>query len=201
MIGIIDFQINNVGSLLNAVKSLGIDFKVVTKPVDLVDCRLIILPGVGTFDAGMNALTALGFDKAIKEIDPKCQKVLGICLGMQLLFDSSDEGLQSGLGFFDQRVRSLRDLGCQGKIPHVGFNDLSNCDEGSIFSKYKGQDFYFIHSFGVPAGGLSVPQCCVNVGGENIVAAIQADNIFATQFHPEKSGQLGVNLIKDIYLC
>ena len=146
MIGIIDFQVNNVGSVVNAVDSLDVQYKIVSEPRELEYCDLVILPGVGSFDSGMNALHSLGFSEALRSLNLDETKILGICLGMQLLFSASDEGELEGLGFFSHRVRSLRSLGCDELIPHVGFNDVFASGDDEFFSKHcDNKDYYFVH--------------------------------------------------------
>ena len=166
-----------------------------------MNCSLIILPGVGAFDAGMEAIQTLRFDRALHEINPEKQKLLGICLGMQLLFAASDEGSRRGLGFFNINVKSLRGLGCTGKVPHVGFNNIHSETKNDLFAKYQGKDFYFVHSYSVPSSSLKSVHWSVNYGGLDLVALVRKKNVFGTQFHPEKSGQTGLELIRDIYLC
>ncbi len=202
MIGIIDFSVNNVGSIVNAVKFLGVDYKVMSTPGELELCDLVVLPGVGSFDAGMEALDSLGFTEELRSVRVRGTKILGICLGMQLLFSSSDEGVREGLKFFPQRVKALESLGCNQIIPHVGFNDVVDpVGLGDINQSLNNKDFYFVHSYGVAASDVTAPSAIVNYGSAKIVAAIRDGNIFGTQFHPEKSGHEGVRLIKEIYEC
>ena len=133
MIGIIDCGINNLGSLSNGLDFLSIPYGIIKKDSDLLDFENYILPGVGSYDAGVQALEETGLYEAIKEIDFTKKKILGICLGMQLLCNSSDEGDKAGLGLIDADIIHLGNLGCSAKIPHVGFNEIIYADESSEF--------------------------------------------------------------------
>lgn len=201
MIGIVDIQISNIGSVLNAVRFLGIDYVIVNSPQQLAPCDLIILPGVGSFDSGMKVLVERGLDTALVDACLNKKKLLGICLGMQLLFSKSDEGSQAGLGFFEQDVSALRAIGCIDKVPHVGFNEVY-CEGNDDFSqKYHREDFYFVHSYAVSSEKFDIPHWRVKYGGMNFVSFVRKNNIFGAQFHPEKSGKIGLDLIRDIYSC
>lgn len=202
MIGIIDCQIGNIGSLRNALTYVGAQVDVISHPDGLNACQAVVLPGVGAFDPAMAAVEASEFGAAVKAYAKEGRPVLGICLGMQILTRGSDEGLRSGLGLIDDRAVNLRQLGCTGKVPHVGFNAiLSVSGESSFLADAVGRDFYFVHSFGLP-GPLSDGSCAfVEYQGARFVAALQQGNIFATQFHPEKSGEAGLMLLQHFLSC
>lgn len=202
MIGIIDCQIGNIGSLRSALTYLGAQVEVICRSDGLSACQAIVLPGVGAFDPAMTSVEALGFGAAIKEYAKDGRPVLGICLGMQLLTQGSDEGAQPGLGLIGGRVVNLRRLGCTGKVPHVGFNAIQSASgESNFLADAVGRDFYFVHSFGLP-GPLSDGACAiVEYQGGRFVAALQQGSIFATQFHPEKSGEAGLMLLQHFLSC
>ena len=200
MIGIIDTGINNLGSIYNCLNYLNLDYGVIKNRSDLLDFDNYILPGVGSFDAGIEALEENGLYDAIKEIDFSKKRILGICLGMQLLCNSSDEGTKSGLGIIDADIMHLKNLGCNSKIPHVGFNEIVNADNKSIFlNKLLNRDFYFVHSYAAKINDEKISYAMTEYNDLQIVAAINYKNIFATQFHPEKSGVNGITIIRDIF--
>lgn len=205
MIGIIDCRLGNIGSLLNALAHLNAPARTVRELAELDDCEAIVLPGVGAFDAGMSALARSGFGDAVKAYAAAGRPVLGICLGLQLLCNSSEEGAQTGLRLIDGKVVNLATLGCRGKIPHVGFNTVQYAGGPSDFlSSMAGLDFYFVHSFVLPDvtpadGELAL--AFADYEGAKFVAALQWGNVFATQFHPEKSGEVGLLLLKKFLSC
>ena len=149
MIGIIDLGINNIGSLQNALKNLEVNFETIKSKSNLESFSHLILPGVGSFDSGVHALEKADLFDSLKKLDFENTKILGICLGMQLLCKDSEEGSKKGLGLIDLNVKNLGNLGCNEKIPHVGFNEVSQCEDDGFFKDlvYK-KDFYFIHSYG-----------------------------------------------------
>ena len=129
MIGIIDYGINNIRSVLNAIKYIDIPHNVVTNPDNIESYKMLILPGVGAFDSGVEALKSNGLFDAIKLAASKDIKIFGICLGMQLLCMESEEGNHKGIGLIDASVKHLRNISCKGKIPHVGFNTIQSSDK------------------------------------------------------------------------
>ena len=203
MIGIIDYNINNIGSVLNAVKYLNIKHEVVHEPESLSSYQMLILPGVGSFDSGVRALRSTGMFDGLKNLDLKSTKLFGICLGMQLLSSSSEEGTEQGLGLIEAKVKHLKNINCSGKIPHVGFNTVQSSDDHQFLNPMVGNDFYFVHShsYAVDACCDSVQVAICHYEGASIVAAFRAENIFGTQFHPEKSGVKGLNLLRQAYEC
>lgn len=202
MIGIIDCQIGNIGSLRNALTYVGAQVDVISHPDELKACHAVVLPGVGAFDPAMAAVETSEFGAGIKAYANEGRPVLGICLGMQLLTLGSDEGLRSGLGLIDDRAVNLRQLGCTGKVPHVGFNVISSVSGGSSFlADAVGLDFYFVHSFGLPGPLQGASYAFAEYEEGRFVAALRQENIFATQFHPEKSGEAGLMLLKGFLSC
>ncbi len=197
MIGIIDCNIGNIGSLRNAFSYLGAHVEVISHPEGLSACRAVVLPGVGAFDPAMAAVDASGFASKIKAYASERRPLLGICLGMQMLTHGSEEGVMPGLGLVEGRVLNLRKLGCRGKVPHVGFNAIHSVSGNSSFlADASGRDFYFVHSFGLPGPLCEGSSALVEYQGARFVAALQQENIFATQFHPEKSGESGLMLLQ-----
>ncbi len=203
MIGIIDLGINNIGSLQNALKNLEVNFETIKSKSNLESFSHLILPGVGSFDSGVHALEKADLFDSLKKLDFENTKILGICLGMQLLCKDSEEGSKKGLGLIDLNVKNLGNLGCNEKIPHVGFNEVSHCEDDGFFKDlvYK-KDFYFIHSYGALKRDIkNLKYSSVQYGTINIISTIKLNNIFATQFHPEKSGILGLKILKKFCTC
>jgi len=202
MIGIVNCHIGNIGSLLNAFSYLGEQAEVIHDPAQLDVCRAIVLPGVGAFDAAMASVERTGFNSSIKCYAASGRPVMGICLGMQILCNGSEEGKRPGLGLINGQVMNLRNLGCRGKIPHVGFNSIEHVDGGSPFLlSAASRDFYFIHSFALQSTAESMAIAYVEYEGAKFIAALQHENIFATQFHPEKSGEAGLALMRQFLSC
>lgn len=202
MIGIIDCRIGNIGSLRNAFSFLGADAEVICRPHDLNNCDGIVLPGVGAFDAAMSSVDDSGFSAAIKTYVGSGRPLLGICLGLQLICDSSEEGTRPGLGLVEGQVIHLKRIGCKGKIPHVGFNSIQEVERPSPFlSGLEGHDFYFIHSYALSNTSADASLAYVEYEEATFVAAFQYRNIFATQFHPEKSGEAGLMTLQRFLSC
>ena len=199
MIGIIDCGINNIKSLLDALDFIKISYRIVDSKIDLKSHENFILPGVGSFDAGINALKKKDLFDSLREEDFSKKKILGICLGMQLLGNSS-EGKETGLGLVDANFIHLKNLGVKSKIPHVGFNEIVSISNSSSFlEKIKNKDFYFIHSYAAKINDDNVMYANTEYENLKIVAAFNYKNIYGTQFHPEKSGIRSLALIENIF--
>ncbi len=201
MIGVIDYGINNIGSVLNAIKYLDIKNDVVSNPDKLSSYKMLILPGVGSFDSGVKALKSNGMFEALKDISSEDVKIFGICLGMQLLCNESEEGSQRGLGLLDAKVIHLKNTNCSGKIPHVGFNSVCSSSNDNFLQSMLNNDYYFVHSYAVKTNSKIIKTANSEYEGTNIIAAYKKDNIYGTQFHPEKSGLKGLDLISKAYKC
>jgi glutamine amidotransferase len=200
MIGIIDYGMGNVRSIEKVLIKLGAKFIISNKIEDLELASHFILPGVGFFKEGITRLKNLGLTDFLRqEILIKKKPILGICLGMQLLFDNSEEGgFVEGLGFIKGSVRRFLFETNKLKIPHVGWNSVS----GGDFFKIKilegieeGSNFYFVHSY-YPHPNEQI-LCSFTDYGTIFSSIIQKENIFATQFHPEKSQKKGLQLLKN----
>jgi glutamine amidotransferase len=150
----------------------------------------------------MKALEMSGFSQAIKAYANAGRPILGICLGMQMLAQVSEEGDTPGLGLVPGLAVNLRTLGCMGKVPHVGFNSIQSVNADSCFlAGVLNQDFYFVHSFALSSPPQECAIAIAEYGSTNFIAALQYKNIFATQFHPEKSGESGLMLLKQFLIC
>jgi len=201
MIGVINCGINNIKSVLNAIEFLNISYDVIEKPDKLSSYEMLILPGVGSFDSGIQALKENHMFEVIQNSGKNGQKIFGICLGMQLLCIESEEGKENGLGLLDASVKHLKNISCLGKVPHVGFNTIKSSDDDIFLKSMVGNDYYYVHSFGVRVNSDCTKVAKSEYEGAEIVAAYRANNIFGTQFHPEKSGLKGLELIREAYEC
>ena len=195
MIAIVDYGMGNVKSVLNALKLIGVPATLTADPHDLERSTHLILPGVGAFPDGMQALSERGLIPLLsREIQEKRKPFLGICLGMQLLADHGEEGGSTqGLGWIAGKVRRLR-VGSE-RLPHIGWNNVA-FGENPLLSNITDPTFYFVHSYVfVPAERHAVIGTCEY--GETFAAILQQGNVFGTQFHPEKSQKSGLALLKN----
>lgn len=185
MIGIIDYSLGNTGNLVNALKKLGYE-SVITKDKNVLSsCEAIILPGVGHFGYAMNIINTSGLKDMIIELS-KYKRLIGICLGMQLLFEHSEEGNAAGLGILKGRIARIdTDL----TIPHLGWNTLT-----SNYQSLNGKDVYFIHSYKGLESEYTIAETDYN---SNIPAIVKKGNVTGIQFHPEKSGETGLYILKN----
>lgn len=188
MIAIIDYGAGNLHSVENALNRLGAVYCVTQDLGQIKAASKVILPGVGSAEPAMQKLNAFGLDKLIPELT---QPVLGICLGLQLMCRYSAEGNVQGLGIFDTEVKEFPPL---EKVPHMGWNNLTGT-KGDLFKEVnQGDDFYFVHSY------YAAP-CVQTIAFSDYIlpfsAALQNQNFWATQFHPEKSGAVGERLLKN----
>lgn len=192
MIGIIDYGMGNLRSVLKSIEYLGGSAVVSSERQTLDGCEKLILPGVGSFGAGMSNLRAAGLDGYIKTRAAEGTPLLGICLGMQfLLEESEEEGVFTGLGLIPGRVVSFR----EGKIPHMGWNAVTDM-RGALFDGISdGTRYYFVHSYYAATDdaftlGKTEYHC-------TFASAVGKDNVFGVQFHPEKSGAAGLQLMRN----
>ena len=197
MIGIIDYGAGNLRSVRNAFEHLGYAADVCRQPERAHEFDRLVLPGVGSFRSGMEALDRARWTVALKQCVSSGKPLLGICLGMQLLFDRGDEhGPTRGLGLIRGDVVKLTPC-APNKIPHVGWNNLSNIKPHPLFEGMKpGVDFYFVHSYRcVPIDpGDAIAAC--DFGGE-FVAGVARGNVAGLQFHPEKSQPAGMRILEN----
>ena len=198
MIAIVDYGVGNLFSLASSVRSLGLEVTITRDAADLRAADHILLPGVGAFADAMNKLTATGLVPVLKE-ETKHTPLLGICLGMQLLFDKSYEfGEHEGLGLIPGQVCPLApDLTDPAlKVPHIGWNalDITRPDDPLFKYVQNGEYVYYVHSFyakGCAASTLATSEYSIPVTG-----AVRRGLVYGTQFHPEKSGNTGLRLLK-----
>ena len=198
MVVIIDYGMGNLFSVENAIKYFGAEVKISDQKEEIEKADRLILPGVGAFPDGMKNLEKLGIiDVLKKEALEKEKPFLGICLGMQLLAAEGEENiLTKGLGWVPGKVKRLQVDERKFRIPHVGWDDVIPKKDGMLFKAVKQPVFYFVHSYHlVPEDSSVIAGVCDY--GESFAAAIQKDNIFGVQFHPEKSQKNGLKLLEN----
>ena len=199
-ITVIDYGMGNIYSVVSALRHLEYEAIVSSDPVVIKTSSRLLLPGVGSFRKAMESLIALRLDCAIIEaVKDRGGLILGICLGMQLLGQqSSEDGLTKGLDLIATQVTSFseKEVGHR-KIPHVGFDQVSSTADSKLFENIpSGSDFYFVHSYKMQTSNLKGKAAICNYGID-FLAAYEQDNIFATQFHPEKSQTNGLLLLQN----
>jgi len=200
MISIVNYGLGNIGAFANVYKRLNIPVKISSRKEDLSGAKKIILPGVGSFDNAMTLLNKSGMrDRLDIMVLQEKVPVLGICVGMQILSNSSEEGKLPGLGWIEGQVRKFDEsiFLHKTRLPHMGWNTVEPLTESPLFNKIKnGSRFYFLHSYYFS---------CINVGyeishtnyGIIFASAVCSGNIFGVQFHPEKSHKNGIQLLKN----
>jgi glutamine amidotransferase len=194
---IIDYGMGNVASVEKALKILGVSSGITKDRSEIENADFIILPGVGAFRQGMDNLEKFGLIELLdSEIILKKKPFMGICLGMQLIAEKGYEPVECrGLGWIGGEVRKIDQPG--RSIPHLGWNEIS-ARSNSLLSEFDKKDFYFIHSYHFEVKDPLSVLATVNYGSD-YVAAVQKDNIFAAQFHPEKSQTSGLALMKKFF--
>lgn len=201
MIGIVDYGVGNVEAFINIYQVLNIPTTRVIKPEDFSYIDRIILPGVGAFDYAMQKLDNSGLRESLESlVHIKKMPLLGICVGMQMLAESSDEGNHSGLGFIPGKVRSIKSAN-EGRalpIPHMGWNQLEIVNPSRFFNRFDDvslRSFYFLHSYFFEPKNHDTILASAKYGID-IPALIALDNVYGMQCHPEKSHSAGMNFLK-----
>jgi glutamine amidotransferase len=201
---IVDFGLGNLRTIQHKLMRIGIDSKISADPRDVEQAQVLVLPGVGHFGTGMNNLRQRGLipvlnRKVLEEHTP----IMGICLGMQLLSEWSEEGDVAGLGWIKGRTRRFRfdGLATPPKVPHVGWNTLMPVRSSPLLEGIpQTQRFYFTHSYHVCCSQPEDVLTTTNYGYD-FVSVIHRDNIFGTQFHPEKSHRIGMEIMRNFIAC
>jgi glutamine amidotransferase len=199
MIKIIDYGLGNVLAFLNAYRRINIDVGVATTASELGEATRLILPGVGAFDHAMKALARSGMREALNQrVLGEGVPILGVCVGMQMFARSSDEGHIAGLGWIDAEVRGFSTMGKpELRLPHMGWNDVRALPGKKLFSQLTSlARFYFLHSYYFESTHPDDVSAVANYGAE-FCCAVSAGNIHGVQFHPEKSHQCGMQLLRN----
>jgi len=198
LIAIIDYGVGNLKSVEKAFHFIDCDAKVSCDRDFILNADAVVLPGVGAFADAIKSLEKSGMYEVVKKVIEDNKPFLGICLGMQLLFDYSEEGGQNvkGLGVFKGAIRQLPE-NMNLKVPHMGWNSLEIRGQSPLFKDLGGNPFvYFVHSYYLDTDDSDIVIARTNYG-LNFAVAVQRGNIFATQFHPEKSGEVGLAILKN----
>ncbi len=197
MIAIIDYDAGNIKSVEKALQKLGQDVVITRDAEEILQADKVILPGVGAFGDAMMNLKKYQLDEVIRQVVEKGTPFLGICLGLQLLFERSDEskGVE-GLGILKGEIRKIPENG-ELKIPHMGWNSLHLQNEGRLFQGLEEDAYvYFVHSYYLKAAEEEIVKATTNYSVE-IHASVEKGNVFASQFHPEKSSDVGLQILKN----
>ena len=195
-IAVVDYGVNNVGSVLNMLRRIGIETVTAKRPVDLAEGTAIVLPGIGAFDAGVASLRQTGlFDALRAAVIERRVPILGICLGMQLLTRGSDEGKLEGLGLVPATTKRITFAEAEHsfKIPHMGWNETV-CLDRELFADLVNARFYYVHSYHVACDTPSDVAARCSYGGD-LTAAVRRGHVMGTQFHPEKSHRFGMQVL------
>lgn len=194
---IVDYGLGNIGSIINMFKHIGISAIYTYDKEKILSADKLLLPGVGAFDNGMIHLKKSGLIPILekKVLDEKTP-LLGICLGMQLLLEKSEEGSEPGLGWIKGSVKHFQSFSKNIRIPHIGWNHVYPKHTNSLYANLVLPKFYFVHSYYASVANedniLSVTHY-----GQNFVSSVQKANIFGTQYHPEKSHKYGIQLLRN----
>ena len=197
MVAIIDYDAGNIRSVEKAVRYLGKEAVVTSDPEKILAADRVILPGVGAFGDAMKRLHAMGLVEVIRQAADRGTPFLGICLGLQLLFESSEEAPGvSGLGILKGKILRIPE-GEGRKIPHMGWNCLELSGDGRLFRGLgKNPYVYFVHSYYLKAQDESIVKARTEYGVQ-IHASVEQENVFACQFHPEKSSDVGLHILNN----
>jgi glutamine amidotransferase len=200
MVVIIDYKVGNLGSIQNMLKKIHTEFLVSSDPALILSADKLILPGVGAFDTGMQNLRDLNLLDVLQEkVIKRGAPILGICLGMQLLSNGSEEGKIKGLGWIDSEVVrfNFAETGLKLKIPHMGWVYPTISKKSKLLTEIdSAPKFYFVHSYYLKSYNPEDILATASYGND-FVAAVEKDNIMGVQFHPEKSHKYGMRLLKN----
>ena len=191
---IVNFGMGNVGSIANMIKRLGAEAEITGDINCIESAKKLILPGVGSFDQGMRAIKKMGLVSPLQNAVARGTPILGICLGMQLMMERSEEGSQPGLGFVSGDVKHFPSREASLKVPHMGWNRISLKKPCSLFDeKDKDLRYYFVHSYYISCANND-DVIATSFHGREFVSVFQRGSLFGVQFHPEKSHRFGMAL-------
>ena len=195
MIAVVDYDAGNLKSVETALMKLGADFFISSDPAKLAEADKMLFPGVGEAAQAMNHLKSTGLDRTVREFAASGRPLMGICMGAQILFDYSEESDTPCLGILRGKVlRFSSDMGL--KIPHMGWNTLQHNDHPLFRDIPQDKSFYFVHSYYIsPVDSSDI--IGTSEYGISFTSAVARDNVMATQFHPEKSGEWGLKVLKN----
>ena len=198
VIAVVDYDMGNLHSVCKGLENVGAVPKITDSPAIIEQADAVVLPGVGSFDPAMQNLRSRNLIEPIKRAIASGKPFLGICLGLQILFESSEEGVEPGLGVIAGKVRRFRsEPGLT--IPHMGWNQLEFTQQNlPLWEKLPSDPWvYFVHSYYVDPVDWEVRSAIVTHGSQNVTAAIAKDNLIAVQFHPEKSSSTGLQMLSN----
>jgi imidazole glycerol-phosphate synthase subunit HisH len=195
-VSLVDYGLGNLGSVANMLKRIGVESRRVSTPAEVLHSDRVLLPGIGAFDTGMSRLADAGLDDALRDFAATGKPIFGICLGMQLLLDSSEEGTATGLGLIPGK--SVRfDTNAGVRIPHMGWNAVTAThSEPLVVGAETGSRFYFVHSYHVVPDDPAFVLATTDYAG-NFASMISRENILGAQFHPEKSHAFGMTILRN----
>ena len=199
-VAIVDYGLANIRSVQNALSCFQVDVSVARTGGELIGSDAIVLPGVGSYDAGMKGVRSHGHEDALNEMVVRGNTpFLGICLGLQFLFESSSEGTQPGLGWLPGKLELFPSGNGAPKVPHMGWSDVEILKPDGLFRGLNPpHTFYFVHSYHLPMNSEAESfASAVCDYGKSFVAAVETNNIYAAQFHPEKSQLTGMKMISN----
>lgn len=194
MIAIIDYNTGNIHSVENALRRLGAEFFLTSNPDEIAKADRVLLPGVGHAGEAIARLRESGLAETIRRLR---HPLLGICVGMQVLCRHTAEGDVDGLGIFDAKVRRFVSTSADDKIPHMGWNTLANMESKLFKGIDPGEWVYYVHSYYAPLCPDTIATTRFGKEGFMFSAALKYENFYATQFHPEKSGDTGEKILKN----
>mgnify|MGYP001268382165 CR=1 FL=1 len=202
-VAIINLGLNNLKSISGAINYLGYKTIVTNNPKKIMNSDALILPGVGSFPSGMNKIKTSGVDKVIKEYFKKNKPILAICLGFQMLFSSSQEFKHTkGLNLLRGEVKSLKEIKTKEIVPNLGWININykkNKKNNLFFKIYQPTTMYFLHSYYVDTKDKKYITSTIKFAKKKIASSIQYNNLYGVQFHPEKSGHIGLKVIKNFF--